>query len=295
MDKEFPLADAFQLFILDCHAQGFTAATVDFYETRFRLISEWCDARGISSLPQFNHTQIREYLAELQGRGLSGHYVHGYARAIRAFLNFCVRDGLLSESPFDKVKMPRRPQKVLPALTQDDVKRILQACTYERDRAIILMMLDSGIRANELCSLNVGDVNGEAVHVRMGKGQKGRVTYIGAKTRKQLWRYQNMERDEKPGADDPLFINQHGGERVTYQTLAQLFRRLRKRTGIEHCNAHTFRRTMAINSLRSGMNIYVLAKMMGHADIHVLKQYLDMVQDDVKGAARKHGVVDNLL
>ena len=295
MQQEFTLANAFDLFLLDAQAQGFTESTIGFYRLRFRLLSQWCDANGVVTVADFTHSIIKQYLSDLQQRDLSGHYIHGHARAIRTFCNFCVREELLTESPFARVKMPRLPKKVLPALSQNEIKRILNACTRERDKAIVLFMLDSGVRASELCALNVSDVDGDAVSVRLGKGQKDRVTYIGARTQKQLLRYFVDRAGEQPDPTAPLFISIRGNNRITYSAVAQLFRRIQKRTGIEHCHAHTLRRTMALNSLRSGMNIYILAKMMGHADIYVLKQYLDMVQDDVRGAAKKHGVVDNLL
>lgn len=295
LHQEFRLSNAFELFLLDAQAQGFTDSTVDFYRGRFRLILRWCDGHGVTTLSRFTHTTIKQYLADLQRQGLSGHYVHGHARVIRAFCNFCVREELLPSSPFARVKMPRLPKKVLPAFSSQELRQILKACTAERDKTAVMFMLDSGVRASELCALNVGDVSGDAVTVHKGKGQKGRITYIGARTRKQLLRYFAVERGGQVEPTEPLFTSLRNDDRLTYSALSQVLQRLQARTGIEHCNAHTFRRTMAITSLRNGMNVYVLAKMLGHADIHVLKQYLDMVQDDVKSAAARHGVVDNLF
>jgi site-specific recombinase XerD len=92
--------------------------------------------------------------------------------------------------------------------------------------------------------------------VRLGKGQKGRVTYIGPKTRKQVLRHFIRERGGKPDERQPLFVTQNdNAARLDYEGLKQLFRRLKEETGIKF-SAHSFRRTFAINSLRNGMNIY---------------------------------------
>ena len=290
------LQDVLELFLLDCRAQGLTDDTLRFYRGRLSLFVAFSEESGAGNLEDFTHTSIKAWLADLQARELSSSYIHSHARALKTFGNFCVREGLADVSPFARVKMPRLEKKILEALTQDEVKRLLAACLNERDKTILLFMLDSGVRASELVALNVGDVDAVgAVSVRAGKGQKGRLTYIGARTRKALRRYFVFERDGEPEPTEPLFTSRNTGKRLTYFGVRQICRRLQERTGIEHCAAHTFRRTMAINSLRNGMNIYVLAKMMGHADIHVLKQYLDIVQDDVKDAARAAGVVDNLL
>ncbi len=296
MEQRSTLPDAYELFILDCESRGFTADTLRFYRDRFRLILAWCKEHDIDTLDKLTGTAIKLYLVELQRKGLSAHYVHSFARVLRSFSNFLVREELLTISPFAKVKMPKLDRKVLSALTKEEVQAILRACEYERDKAILLFMLDSGVRAAELCALNVGDVAGDgAVTVRMGKGQKGRVTYIGARARKQLLRYFTLERHRKPEADEPLFTSQRGdGGRLTANALRQMTKRLKKVTGVKAFSPHALRRTMAIHSLRNGMNIYLLARMLGHADIHVLKHYLDIVQADVQTAAKRSGVVDNL-
>jgi site-specific recombinase XerD len=288
------------MFLLDCESRGFADKTLEFYRQRLTIFLRYCDEQPAVELADLTPTLIRSFLAAWQQRQKQGEissaYVHSFARAIRTFCNFLVREELLDVSPFAKVKMPRLEKKVLPALTSEEVKAILRACEYERDKALVLFLLDSGVRASELCALNVGDVDSEgAVTVRKGKGAKGRLTYIGARTRKQLLRYFALERGGKPEADTPLFTSQRGGDRLTYWGLAQALKRLKKASGVKHCAPHAFRRTMAIHSLRNGMNIYLLARMLGHADIHVLKHYLDIVQADVQTAAKQSGVVDNLL
>lgn len=288
------------MFMLDCESRGFALKTLEYYRQRLTGFLRYCDEQQAKTLLELTPTLIRSFLAGLQQRQRQGEissaYVHSFARAIRTFCYFLVREELLDVSPFAKVKMPILEKKVLPALTQAEVQAILRACAYERDKALVLFLLDSGVRAFELCALNVGDVDGEgAVTVRKGKGAKGRLTYIGARTRKQLLRYFALERGGKPEAGEPLFVSQRGGGRLTYWGLAELLKRLRKASGVKGCAPHAFRRTMAIYSLRNGMNIYLLARMLGHADITVLRHYLDILQADVQTAAKQSGVVDNLL
>lgn len=151
---------------------------------------------------------IRRYLVDARKRDLSSQYQNNLARAIRAWLNYCVRDGLLEKSPMSTVKMPKIQNKILSAYTDDEVAAILDSCETTRDTALILFLLDSGVRASELIALNVGDVDlpSGTVKIEDGKGQKGRVTHIGAKTRKAVLRY-ILERG-KPGNDEPLFTGQ---------------------------------------------------------------------------------------
>lgn len=126
---------------------------------------------------------------------MSANYVHGTARALCAILNFCVRDEIIKISPFDKVKMPRVDDKILPALTKIEITRLLRACQNNRDKAVVLFLLDSGVRAQECCNLDVGslDIISGAVSVEQGKWQKDRTVHVGAKTRKAVKRFHGIE------------------------------------------------------------------------------------------------------
>jgi integrase/recombinase XerD len=191
--------------------------------------------------------------------------------------------------------MPRLEKKILEAFSADEIRLLLKSCATERDRALCLFLLDTGVRASELVALNVEDIDLKTgmVTVRLGKGQKGRTTYAGARTRKQLRRY-FAERDTLKGRE-PAFITERANKRMTLSGLIQIMGRLQERSGVATCTCHAFRRTFALNCLRNGMNIYVLARLMGHADITILRQYLPLVEDDLQDAHARFGAVDRLL
>jgi site-specific recombinase XerD len=90
----------------------------------------WCEARQVTLLEEITTQHIRAYLVEKQititRRAASGNYSHSIARAIRAFLNFCVSDGLLDASPMIGFKMPRRSKKILEAFSATDIQRLIR-------------------------------------------------------------------------------------------------------------------------------------------------------------------------
>src|SRR4051794_356445 len=90
--------DAFEMFLLDCEARQFTKDTLRFYRGRLSLFVRWCDEQRISNLSAITAVHLRRYLVDTQRRGVSSAYIHSHARALRTFLNFCVRDELLSSS-----------------------------------------------------------------------------------------------------------------------------------------------------------------------------------------------------
>jgi integrase/recombinase XerD len=272
-----------------------TASTRQFYRAKLAVFVAWCDGEGLRELARLSAHDLRRFLVHIQRRQLSSQYQNNLARAIRAFLNYCVRDELLDKSPFDKVQMPRLEKKILQAFSAQDLQRILRHCVSGRDRALCLFLLDSGVRASELLALTVDDVNVDTgeVWVRAGKGQKQRTCYIGVKTRKQLKRY--LVGRETLWGQAPLFASETTGERLTISGMVQLMKRLGQRAGVDHCTCHTFRRTFALTCLRNGMNIYVLARLMGHSDIVILRQYLPLVEADLQRAHQEFGAVDSLI
>ena len=83
--------------------------------------------------------------------------------------------------------------------------------------------------------------------------------------------------------------------RLTDSGLRLMLRRLGKRADVEHCHPHTFRRTFALWSLRAGMNIYALQRIMGHSDLTILRRYLALTEQDLQTAHRRFGAVDSML
>ncbi len=122
----------------------------------------------------------------------------------------------------------------------------------------------------------------------MGKGGKPRVVYLGKKSRKALRAYLRQRNDQ--GA--ALWVSQNG-ERLTYGGLRSLFRRRATTAGVKVPSLHSFRRYFALSMLRAGVDIFSLQKLMGHADLQVLRRYLAQTNQDTLEAHRRGGPVDN--
>jgi len=286
---------AYESFLLDAEARRLSPKTLRYYRQQLLPFIQSLKGQGVRSPQGITAHHIRKYLVGLQRRGLSNGSQHAAARAIRAFCNFMVMEEMMEGSPMQRVKMPKVDKTILPSFTPEEVHRLLKACKYVRDRAIVLCLLDTGCRAAEFVALNIGDVDlrSGAVKIKRGKGGKQRVTFLGSQARKALVKHL-MERGEY-SPRDPLWASMHTGDRLTYHGLRMLTRRLEKETGIDHCHPHTFRRTFALWSLRAGMNIYALQQIMGHSDLQILRRYLALVEEDLLDAHQKHGAVDNML
>lgn len=287
------LSDALSVYLLDHQASKHSKRTVEHYKVQLSPFVTWLNGQDVVSVQQVRPNHIRYYIVECSDRGLSEHTVNTAARALRAFFNFCVREEWLDKSPMSGMKMPKLPKPLPTVLTSVQTKQLISSVKNERDKAIVLFILDTGVRASELCALDGGDIDiGSAtIHIRSGKGSKGRYVYIGAKTIKALLRYYAVR--GVPTQHEPLWLSLKRKERLSNFGLAQMLERYGDKLGFK-CNAHLLRRTFATECLRAGMNLFTLQRLMGHEDTTVLKHYLQILDDDLRDAHRRFGVVDNL-
>lgn len=210
-----------------------------------------------------------------------------------------------------KIDCPQPAEPVIETYTAVEIKALLASCgqtstwrtrsgrlatsvrpTAERDKAIIVTLVETGIRASELCNLSMSDYNQKQgrLHIRHGKGDKERVVFISDTCKKHLWRYLATRPDAKPG--DPLFATTHN----THMERDMLFKMVRStadRAGVHHAFIHKFRHTFAINFLRNGGNVIELQSMLGHERLDTIRIYVKLAEVDLANAQRRASVADN--
>ncbi len=231
--------------------------------------------------------RLREWLVSLASHNPGGR--HAFYRVARVWFRWLVEQGDLEQSPLARIKAPRVRISPLEPVTIDQVRALL-GVSNPRDRALILFLFDTGVRAGELVSLNVSDVNLSTglVQIRNGKGGKSRVVVLGVKARRELVRY--LRRREGV----PLFTTDDG-HRLGTNTLRQILRRRCRDAGICPRGPHAFRRAFALAMLRGGSDVHSLQLLMGHADLSILRRYLAQTEDDLRAAHERAGPVDHLL
>lgn len=207
---------------------------------------------------------VRAFLAEVNGV----YNRHSHFRAIRAFYNWLEREGRISISPCAGMQAPKLPVKVLPRPTLREVHELLEITPSARDRAIISMLMDTGFRLNEIAGIRPEDLTlrERTVKVR-GKGNKERMGRYGETTDKHL--------NEHFATYSPNG-NIWG---ITYEGIRVMLQRLKKKTGIV-CNAHSFRRAWAIESIKKGVNLLDIQLLGGWVDFEMVKTYAREVTSD---------------
>ena len=275
------LTDAYTDFVLSRQAARCSPATLEFYRYTAGKFVAWLDGQ-VNSPSDVQARHVRAYLAELSGASWT---VHDHARAIRTLLRFWNAEGYCAPVLFD---MPKLEKKRMPVLTAEQVRQILNVCNV-REKAIIMLFVDTGLRRAEVCALNWEDVDISSglVKIIRGKGGKSRSVVIGATTRRALLAYRRTIETKGP------LIQTRTGAHFTGAGMLQLFRRISKKSGIAF-SPHVLRRTFAILSLRSGLSVLHLQALLGHSSLEMVKHYVELLDDDLTEAHRKASPVDNL-
>ena len=237
-----------------------------------------------------------------QQRGLNALSINCYLRAIRAAFNRWVDEELLGRSPFEKVKVPRAPKKIIPTFSKDQLEVFLGAIdTYTpegfRDHLLVLTYLDTAARLSEITNLRIDDINFKERCLKiLGKGQQERVVPFGITVQKLLWKYLHFYRPEPaiPGYTH-VFLTKDG-KPLTKNRVEAIVKKYGEKAGIKgvRCSPHTLRHTACVYWIRNGGDIFSLQKITGHSSLEVLRGYVNLAQGDVSSAHRRYSAIDNL-
>lgn len=268
------------------------------------LITEWNIREFLSYVGgEVNRWAVRGNGAKSSSHQASPRTVHHYYRTLTAFFNWVVREGLLAESPMVKVKAAKPKRRVIRPYNSEQIGMMIAICDLDqkhnaaflgsRNRAIILMLVDTGLRLSELVGIKLSDVDPNRGWIKiMGKGSKERVVRIGQTAQNALWQYL-MHRPQN-GRQELWLTKQ--GRPLRNAGIQSMIDRVKVRAGIadEGC-VHRFRHTFALSFLRADGNPFNLQYLLGHNCLEMVRLYTATLgMEDALKAHIKASPADNL-
>ncbi len=223
-------------------------------------------------------------------RAVAPESIAGYVRGLKAFGNWCAAEELAAASGFRALRRPKVPRRLIAPFSDPELRSLL-ALADERERALALVLFDTGLRLSELVSLRVGDVRPDGTLHVVGKGTKERIVPLGSTARRALVRYLGTR--ARSTVADPLFTGRQGGlsQRGTQQAIA----RLGQRAGVStRCSPHTFRHTFARGYLVNGGDVFSLRQILGHAMLDMVRRYVTLSEADLVARHRTASPADRL-
>ena len=241
---------------LAMRAERKSPATIASYSEGVLAFLRWAQAEGVQ--PQITKTAVQAFTADLLDKGAQAATARARHMALRRYAAWLADEGEIDANPLLGVKPPKLDNKVVDALTDDQLRRLIKACAGKelmdrRDEAIVRLMAETGLRAGEVLAIQVTDVDLQEgrVTIRRGKGGKGRVAPFGAQTAAAIDRYMRARRTHRLSATGALWLG-GGGQTFSYHGLNLALKRRAEAAGITGFHLHLMRHTAATRWLRAG-------------------------------------------
>jgi len=303
------LSKAIEGFLLHKQVEGLSGRTLEGYKRQLDHLAEHLGNPDLEAIEANDILQFFDYLSNEyvpkrwsgEKHPLSARSKRNYWIALKSFWTWAKID-LGGADVMDRVPAPQAPTHEPNPFTEAEIQQIIKACgetadgrphPFEhRNRAIVLALLDSGIRATELCKLKMQDYNQRRGRIFVeGKGAKKRNVYLGSTARKAIWRYL-ADRDNTDDPDAPLFANQYG-KPLHRHWLRRMIAEIGERANVANVHPHRFRYTFAIQYLRNQGDIFTLQRLLGHSSLKMVRYYLSLAEVDAETAHRRASPVDN--
>ncbi len=288
------LTSAIEDYLVACKARRLSPRTLESYSACAREFDAF-RKRGSAdpTLSAVSPAEARAFIVALQARGNSPGGVLVYVRSLKAMFAWFTREEMLEVDPWQRIVRPKVPNRVVPTLDQVDVEKLLRAAAA-RDRLLLLLLFDTGLRLSEVVDLRVGDVlPGGYLSVR-GKGSKERVVPLGGIVEQRLRDYVARGRRPIVRTVDHLLLRRDGRP-MTRAAVYNALKRLRRRARVSaRCNPHTFRHTFAKFYLLNGGDLFSLQRILGHSTLDMVRRYVNLNTAEVKRQHDHASPVDRL-
>ncbi len=316
------IAILIEAYIQDHIGGNSSQKTLEWHRTALRLLRLFFEEElDITQIDEVEADDISAWFAHLRstpgarGKVRSERTVQTYARSARAFFHWLVRRSTLENNPFERVVFPKVGRPLIQTITTEEFEKLLLACAppHEtgpfaeraavRNRAILWLLYDTGIRVSELTNLHVSDLDRKkGVVTVLGKGAKERRVALGQNCLRNLSYYLDKHRPDAAelaewgsAGEDHLFLSETR-QPLTKNGMEMLFKRLKARAGItgKRISPHIFRHTFAMNYLIKSNDPFSLQELLGHEDLTTVLNYIHMNDTVLQEQKRKYSPGDHI-
>ena len=296
-----PLERLVRDFLANCRARNLSRRTIEqVYRPRLeRIFLPWCRREGITEASAITQRMLDRFAAELLEKGgerkaqLSPDSVGSYLHSVNTFLKWCAKEG---EAVAAKAATPKAPRRILPVLSRDEINSLERAAGNERDKLIVRVLADTGIRVAELAGLTVNDLieRDRATYLLInGKGARQRLVPLRPELAKRLRRFVRTRSEDT--TSDRLFLSLRRAPRsgeyrsLTESGVEQLVRELGHQAGIgRRVYPHLLRHSFATFMLRRDkdgrrrMDSTELRQVLGHSSTTMIdRHYGNLLDSDI--------------
>jgi integrase/recombinase XerD len=289
------IEDAFALFIRKCKVKNLTQNSIHSYETKivqfYKFISK------DTPVNELNADIIDDYILYLREETEANDVtINSYLRSVRAFCYYCMECNYI---PNFKIQLPKAEKKIKETYSDAELMRLLERpntnkCTFSTYKTWVFenYLLATGNRISSAINVRISDVDFEngLITLRKTKNRKQQIIPLSNKLGIILKEYLEVRCGEP---EDFLFCNEYGGQAIA-RTYQQLVRRYNVKRNVNITSCHAFRHTFAKKAIMNGIDAFRLQRLLGHSDLTVTKEYIEMFGSDLQVDFDKFNPLDNL-
>ncbi|RFU71030.1 integrase [Peribacillus saganii] len=317
VNVRYTIEEALEIFVKAKQAEGVRAGTIGGYYAVVRYLTDWLGAE-VTYIDEISADTLRGYINYLrtertayaeddtrkqEGKGLSVTTINIRLRTLKTMFRFLYNEGIISDNPTANIAQVRDDERQeVPGLSDEQVDAILAAYDDSqyaqwRDKTLILLLLDTGMRIGEALALTADQVDfrqlAAFVPSQVAKNRKHREIPLSREVAKRL-RQLLDETQGYFGEDCQVFMNAFG-DPLTDDAFRRRLNRLKRKLNIERVHPHMFRHTFARNYILNGGDLFTLQKILDHADIHTTRKYVQMDSEHIRQQHNKFSPVRRIL
>lgn len=299
------ISDIITEYILDCEIRKFTQKTIVSYKNNLKYLEHFLSEKHqITEIEKIKSVHIKDFFKHISDKGRKETYINGLLKAYRAFFKYAVSEEYISSNPCEKVPWAKETMPIIRTFNDSEVKRMLMVYGEKnyldiRNKTILYMLFDTGIRNYELCCLTLSSVSSNAITI-MGKGKKERQAAQSPYLSKMLIKYMRYRSGyfEYKNIPNNLFLSRTG-QPLTIEAIERVVKIAGEKANVRkdiRCSPHTCRHYFAQSQLRNGIDVYSLSRIMGHSNIMITQRYLtSMLDNEITERSVKTSPLMNIL
>lgn len=286
------VSEAISEFLSDHRARGSSPRTIKWYEDSLRLLLRSHLTSTLQDLSPFTLTRALNVAAE---RGIRPATLANYDRSLRGFTSWLQGVELLDRDPMKGKKRPKVQWQLKQVATGEEIRALFEISRKdkryaERNSAILALLAGSGLRAGEVATLKLSDINWHDSSLKV-RGKTGeRLVPVDRTTLRLLRRYVTHGRR---GRHAHVFV--YNGRAITGRTITLLLMRMSHRAGLNRrITPHLLRHTAATVYLRNGGDVTSLRRILGHSTLATTALYLHWVPDDLQAKLERYSLLNSM-
>ena len=282
------LQDVIKEFIFEIKLRNYSERTIKGYKNNILKFARYMKNEfEIVEIEEISHVHIKSYLNFLKGNGLTEVYINTILKNLRSFYKYCFTEEYCLNVAL-KVGWLRERKTIIKTFSDDEIRKMMDVYNYSsyihaRNKCIMAILIDTGIRNFELCQLKITDIRETVIYI-MGKGKKERVVPISPYLKKIMIKYERIREGYLKNNIlhyDNYFLS-YRNKPLTIEAVERIVRLCGEKANVNkniRCSPHTLRHYFAQSQLKNGLDVYSLSRLLGHENVTITKRYLQGLKD----------------